>query len=105
MRGRRFLAGWFAGVAFYRLHALLEQAELALQSIDFMPLADDGFVQFFDCPVLMAQPDFKFRDAGFSVGFFSVSGHDLLSSASFLLASGERRFTAYSAFDASERVS
>lgn len=74
------MAGGLAVVAFDRFHAFLEQAELAFQHIDFVPLTDDGFVQFLDGPVLMAQPDFEVGDARFRVGrdFFSVSGHGLL---------------------------
>ena len=110
MWGRRFLTGGLVAIAFDRFHTFMEMPEPAFQRIDFVPLTRNGLVQFLNGLFLMAQPDFEFREAGFRVGrrFFSVSGHGHFpcwSRASCLLASGERRFTAYSAFDASERVS
>ena len=79
MRGRRFLTGGLAAIAFDGFHTLMEKAECAFQRIDLAPLTDDGFVQFLDRLFLMAQPDFEVGDARFRVGraFFSVSGHGL----------------------------
>ena len=97
MRGWWFLAGGFAAVSLDVLYPFAEPSQLAFQGVDFVPLPNDGFVEFLDRLVLMAQPDFEFFEAGFRcVGRFF--GHGVASlgpvlPASSLFAAGVSLFT------------
>jgi len=58
---------WFAGS--YRLHQLVQLANLSLQQINLLLLPKDGAIEFFQMIFAESELDFEFGDSGFHADF------------------------------------